>query len=52
MNRLAFEAGEISLIDYLRITASAEAAIRDAAERAILVQRDIAFYNQVVGVTP
>jgi outer membrane protein TolC len=52
MNRLAFDVGEISLIDYLRITASAEAAIRDAAERAILVQRDIAVYNQVIGITP
>ncbi|MEY4194939.1 MAG: hypothetical protein RLZZ226_1307 [Pseudomonadota bacterium] len=52
MNRLAFEAGEISLIDYLRITASAEAAIRDAAEWRIRVQRDIAVRNQVIGVTP
>lgn len=52
MNRLAFDAGEISLMDYLRITASAEAAIRDAAEWAIRVQRDIATRNQVIGVTP
>jgi outer membrane protein TolC len=52
MSRLAFETGEIALIDYLKIQASAQAAIRDAAERAILVQKDTAFYNQVVGVTP
>jgi len=52
MSRLAFETGEISLIDYLKIQATAQAAIRDAAERAILLQRDIAIYNQVVGVTP
>ncbi|MGI9212872.1 MAG: TolC family protein [Methylococcaceae bacterium] len=52
MNRLAFDAGEISLIDYLRITASAEAAIRDAAEWRIRVQRDIAVHNQVIGVSP
>jgi len=52
MSRLAFETGEISLIDYLKIQATAQAAIRDAAERAILLQRDIAVYNQVVGVTP
>ncbi len=52
MSRLAFEAGEIQLIDYLKIQANAQAAIRDAMERAILVQRDTAFYNQVVGVVP
>jgi outer membrane protein TolC len=52
MSRLAFETGEISLIDFLKIQATAQAAIRDAAERAILLQRDIAVYNQVVGVTP
>ena len=52
MSRLAFEAGEIQLIDYLKIQATSQAAIRDAMERAILVQRDTAFYNQVVGVVP
>lgn len=52
MSRLAFEAGEIPLIDYLKIQATAQAAIRDAAERAILLQRDTSFYNQVVGVVP
>ncbi|GAB6047852.1 TolC family protein [Methyloparacoccus murrellii] len=52
MSRIAFEAGEIALIDYLKIQASAQAAIRDAAERAILVQKDTATYNQVVGVLP
>ena len=52
MSRLAFEAGEIPLIDYLKIQATAQAAIRDAAERAILLKRDTAFYNQVVGVMP
>jgi len=52
MSRLAFEAGEIQLIDYLKIQANSQAAIRDAMERAILVQRDTAFYNQVVGVVP
>jgi cobalt-zinc-cadmium efflux system outer membrane protein len=52
MSRLAFETGEISLIDYLKIQATAQAAIRDAAQRAIQLQRDIAIYNQVVGVTP
>ncbi|HYE37286.1 TolC family protein [Methylocaldum sp.] len=52
MSRLAFDTGEIALIDYLKIQSTAQAAIRDAAERAILLQRDTAFYNQVVGVTP
>ena len=52
MSRLAFEAGEIQLIDYLKIQANSQAATRDAMERAILVQRDTAFYNQVVGVVP
>lgn len=52
MSKLAFETGEIALIDYLKIQAGAQAAIRDAAQRAILVQKDIAVYNQVVGITP
>jgi outer membrane protein TolC len=52
MSRLAFETGEIALIDYLKIQASAQAAIRDAAQRAIMVQKDIAVFNQVVGMTP
>ncbi|CAL1240082.1 TolC family protein [Candidatus Methylocalor cossyra] len=52
MSRLAFETGEIALIDYLKIQSGAQAAIRDAAQRAIQVQRDTAVYNQVVGVTP
>jgi outer membrane protein, heavy metal efflux system len=52
MMRIAFEAGEIQLIDYLKIQANAQAAIRDAAERALFLQRDTAFYNQVVGGVP
>ena len=52
MSRIAFEAGEVALIDYLKIQAGAQSAIRDAAERAILVQKDTAVYNQVVGVMP
>jgi len=52
MSRLAFESGEIALIDFLKIQASAQAAIRDSMERAILLQRDTAFYNQVVGEMP
>jgi outer membrane protein TolC len=52
MSKLAFETGEIQLIDYLKIVASAQSAIRDATERAIALQRDIAAYNQVVGTMP
>ncbi len=52
MSKLAFESGEIQLIDYLKIQANAQAAIREAAEWAILVQKDTAVYNQVVGVVP
>ncbi len=52
MSRLAFESGEIQLIDFLKIQANAQSAIRDAMERAIMLQRDTAFYNQVVGEMP
>lgn len=52
MSRLAFEAGEIHLIDFLKIQSNAQMAIRDAMERAIMLKRDTAFYNQVVGEIP
>ena len=52
MSKLAFESGEIQLLDYLKIMSNAYAAIRDAKERSINLQKDIAAYNQVVGVTP
>jgi outer membrane protein TolC len=52
MNQLAFESGEIELINFLKIQSTAQTTIRDARERAILLQRDLAVYNQVVGVTP
>jgi cobalt-zinc-cadmium efflux system outer membrane protein len=52
MSRLAFETGEIQLIDFLKIQSGAQAAFREARERSILLQRDIAFYNQVVGIMP
>jgi outer membrane protein TolC len=52
MNQLAFESGEIELINFLKIQSIAQTTIRDARERAILLQRDFALYNQVVGVTP
>lgn len=52
MSRISFEAGEISLIDYLKIQTGAQSAIRDARERALMVKRDTATLNQVLGVAP
>lgn len=52
MNQLAFESGEIELINFLKIQSTAQMTIRDARERGILLERDLALYNQVVGVTP
>lgn len=52
MSQSAFEHGEINLIDFLKIQSNAQAAIREATERALFLQRDTAFYNQVIGVMP
>jgi len=40
------------LMDYLRIQARAQSAIENAQESSVRFQRDIAFYNQAVGVMP
>lgn len=52
MTQLSFSVGEISLIDLLKIQTQAQLAILTAKERAIIVQRDFALYNQAVGVLP
>ncbi len=52
MSRIGFQAGEIRLIDLLKIQSRTEAAIRNARERSIRLQRDIARYNQAVGESP
>ena len=52
MSYIAFESGEIALIDYLKIQTVAFAAIEDHAQREIVLKKDTAVYNQVVGVTP
>lgn len=52
MNRKAFLAGEIDLFTLLRIQADTQAARLDAAQRAILLRRDTARYNQALGVMP
>lgn len=52
MSRIGFQAGEIQLIDLLEIQSRTEAAIRNAREHGIRLQRDIARYNQAVGELP
>lgn len=52
MTQTSFAAGEINLLDLLKIQARSLAAIRNAKELEIKLQRNIAFYNQAVGVQP
>ena len=52
MTQLAFSVGEINLMDLLRIESRAQQAILNAKERAVMLQRDKALYNQAVGVMP
>ncbi|WP_305909675.1 TolC family protein [Methylomarinum sp. Ch1-1] len=52
MIELSFAAGEINLLDLLKIQAQTHNAIRHAKEHEVQKQRHIAFYNQAVGVQP
>lgn len=52
MSSTAFSVGEIDLMDLLKIQARAQQAILNAKERAVMLERDIALYNQAVGVMP
>jgi outer membrane protein, heavy metal efflux system len=52
MTQLSFSVGEIDLIDLLKIQAQTQLAVLSAKERAVIVQRDFALYNQAVGVLP
>jgi len=52
MANLSFVAGEINLMDFLKIQARSQAAIKNAQESTIRLQRNIALYNQAVGVAP
>ncbi len=52
MSRMAFSVGEIDLMDLLKIGDKAQQAILNAKERAVMLERDIALYNQAVGVLP
>ena len=52
MTETSFAAGEINLLDLLKIQARSLQAIRNAKEQEVILQRNIAFYNQAVGVQP
>jgi len=52
MSNTAFSVGEIDLIDLLKIQSRTQQAILNAKERAVMLERDQAFYNQAVGVMP
>ena len=52
MTQLSFAVGEINLMDLLRIQARTQQAVLNAKARSIILQRDIALYNQAVGVMP
>lgn len=52
MTQLAFSVGEIDLMDLLKIQSRTQQAILAAKERAVMLQRDKALYNQAVGVMP
>jgi outer membrane protein, heavy metal efflux system len=52
MMQLSFSVGEINLMDLLKTQSRTQQAILSAKERAIMLERDIALYNQAVGVLP
>jgi hypothetical protein len=52
MTYLSFSVGEINLMDLIRIQSRTQQAILSAKERAVMLQRDKALYNQAVGVMP
>jgi len=52
MMQISFESGEINLLDLLKIQARSLEAIRNAKEQEVKLQRNVALYNQAVGVLP
>lgn len=52
MTNSSFSVGEINLMDLLRIQSRTQQAVLNAKQRAVMLQRDIALYNQAVGVMP
>lgn len=52
MAEISYAVGESNLLDLLKIRARTQQAVLNAKERAVMLQRDHAFYNQAVGVLP
>lgn len=52
MSEISFAAGEINLLDVLKIQSRSLEALRNAKQQEIKLQRNIALYNQAVGVMP
>lgn len=52
MTETSFAAGEINLMDLLKIQSRSLQAIRNAKEQEVKLQRNTAIYNQAVGVLP
>lgn len=52
MAEISFSAGEISLLDVLKIKSSSLESIGYAKQQAVKLQREIALYNQALGVLP
>lgn len=52
MMELSFSVGEIDLMDLLKVKSRTQQAVLNAKERSVMLQRDIALYNQAVGVLP
>ncbi len=52
ITHLSFSVGEINLLDLLKIQARTHNAIRYANDHTIMLKKNIAMYNQAVGVMP
>lgn len=52
MTQLSFSVGEIDLMDLLKIQSRTQQAVLNAKQRTVMLQRDIALYNQAVGAMP
>ncbi|MDQ7091413.1 MAG: TolC family protein [Methylococcales bacterium] len=52
MAQFGFSEGEINLMDLLKIQTKNTNALRHAKEHKVMLQRNIALYNQIVGVQP
>lgn len=52
MSQIGFEVGEISLIDMLKIQENGQQALLNASRQQIIMQRNIARFNQITGRLP